>query len=138
MRFKNKVKNALILNEKLKTLGIMITKFIEINNDQYKRKLKKKERNRIIPNRNNKFYKQKVIYSVQIKLDITHQISKKQRWKKKQNEHQKNKKDKFKIICYECELAEHYKRDCRKKQLSKIQTKQLNAISRGLSHDIIH
>ena len=57
----------------------MITKFIEINNDQYEKKLKKKDENRIISNRNNKFYKQKVIYSVQIKFDITHHNSKKQK-----------------------------------------------------------
>ena len=79
MRFKNRVKDALILSEKSKLLIIMITKFIEIDNDQYERKLKKKDKNKIIPNRNNKFHKQKVIYSIQMKFDIIHQISKKQK-----------------------------------------------------------
>ena len=79
MRLKDRVKNALILNEKSKSLFIIITKFIEIDNDQYERKLKKKDENRIISNRNNKFHKQKIIYSVQMKFDIIHQISKKQK-----------------------------------------------------------
>ena len=70
MRFKNKAKNALMLNKRSKTLITIITKFIEINNDQYERKLKKKNENKIISNRNNKFYKQKIIYLVQIKFDI--------------------------------------------------------------------
>ena len=61
-----------MLNKKSKSLIIIITKFIEINNDQYEKELKKKDKNRIIPNRNNKFHKQKVIYSVQIKFDVTH------------------------------------------------------------------
>ena len=79
MRFKDRVKNALILSEKSKSLIMMITKFIEIDNDQYEKKLKKKSENRIISNRNNKFHKQKVIYSVQMKFDIIHQRLKKQR-----------------------------------------------------------
>ena len=57
MRLKNRIKNALMLSKKLKSLIIMITKFIEINNDQYEKKLKKKDENKIISNRNNKFHK---------------------------------------------------------------------------------
>ena len=139
IKLKDRVKNALILSEKSKSLIIMITKFIEIDNDQYEKKLKKKNENRIISNRNNKFHKQKIIYSVQMKLDTTHQRLKKQGWKKKRDEHQKNnKKDKFKIICYECELAEHYKRNCKKKQLTETQKKQFNVISRETTHDMLH
>ena len=79
MRFKDRVKNALILNKKSKSLTMMITKFIEINNDQYEKELKKKDENKIISNRNNKFHKQKIIYSIQMKFDIIHQRLKKQR-----------------------------------------------------------
>ena len=78
MKLKNRVKNALMLNKKSKSLIMMITKFIEIDNDQYERKLKKKDENRIVSNRNNKFHKQKTIYSVQMKFDTTHQRLKKQ------------------------------------------------------------
>ena len=70
MRLKDRVKNALILSKKSKSLIIMITRFIEIDNDQYERELKKKDGNKIISNRNNKFHKQKIIYSVQMKFDI--------------------------------------------------------------------
>ena len=47
IKFKNRVKNALILNEKLKSLIIIITKFIEINNDQYEKKLKIKNKTKL-------------------------------------------------------------------------------------------
>ena len=78
MKLKDRVKNALVLSKKSKLLIIMITKSIEINNDQYEKELKKKNENKIIPNRNNKFHKQKIIYSVQMKFDITYQNLKKQ------------------------------------------------------------
>ena len=74
-----------------------------------------------------------------MKFDIIYQRLKKQEWKKKRDEHQKNnKKDKFKVICYGCELARHYKKDCKKKQLAKTQKKQLNVISRETTHDMLH
>ena len=136
MGLRDRVKDALVLGGRPKTLTTMITRSIEIDNDQYERELEKKGGNRIIPNRNNKFHKQKATYPVQMELDATHQGSKKQDWKK--NKHQKNKKDKSKVICYECGLAGHYKRDCRKKQLAGTQTRQLNATSRDIAHDVLH
>ena len=78
MRLKDRIKDALILSEKSKSLTMMITKFIEIDNDQYEKELKKKDENRIVSNRNNKFHKQKAIYSVQMEFDTTHQRLKKQ------------------------------------------------------------
>ena len=139
MGLKDRVKDALVLSGRPRSLTMMITRSIEIDNDQYERELEKKGGNRMVPNRNNKFHKQKATYPVQMELDTTHQGLKKQGWRKKRDEHQKNnKKDKSKVICYGCGLAGHYKRDCKKKQLAGTQKKQLNATSRGTTHDMLH
>lgn len=133
MGLKDRVKDALVLGGRPKTLTTMISRSIEIDNDQYERELEKKGGNRIIPNRNNKFHKQKATYPVQMELDATHHGSKKRDWKK--NKHQR--KDKSKVICFGCGLAGHYKRDCKRKQLAGTQ-KQLNATSRNIAHDVLH
>ena len=132
IEFKKKVKNAIVLKERLTKLQNMIKKSIEIDNRQFERNLKKKNEY------HNSMYKKKhhnerKIYSIQIKLNA---ISKSHQRQTKRSRIDKKEKfeNKFQITCYECDKKEHYKRDYILDQLNTTQKqtvekfKQIHAI----------
>ena len=127
----------MMLTKRLKKLHALINKSIEIDNTQYERELEKKDERQIfLEKRKSKTE----YYSIEMKLNII--IREKQRNKSRREASETKKtfqvkklRDKIKMICYECDKLEHYKRDCRfkfKKKLEEEQfnmTQQLNAVN---------
>ena len=102
----------------------MITKSIEIDNDQYERNLERKDKKSYSQafEKNKKFNRQQLFYSKEMKLDAIH----------KSKKHRKPKRNKSKITCYGCENKDHYKNEC-KKQINGTRIekfKQLNVINK--------
>ena len=102
----------------------MIIKFIEINNDQYEKNFKRKNKESYSQTfeKNKKFNRQQLFYSREMKFDAIYKLKK----------YRKLKRNKSKITCYGCENKDHYKNKC-KKQINEIRIdklKQLNVINK--------
>ena len=102
----------------------MITRSIEIDNDQYERDLEKKDKKSYSQTfgKNKKFNRQQLSYPREMKFDAIH----------KSKKYRKSKRDKSKVTCYGCENKGHYRNEC-KKQINGIRTdkpKQLNVIDK--------
>ena len=89
----------------------MITKFIEINNDQYERDFEKKGKKSYSQafEKNKKFNRQQIFYSKKMKFDAT----------QKSKKYRKPKRNRFKVTCYDCGNKGYYKNEC-KKQINEI------------------
>ena len=115
----------MIQKSRSKIYEIMITKFIEINNDQYEKDFERKDKKSYSQTfeKNKKFNRQQIFYSREMELDATH----------KPKKYRKLKRDKSKVTCYSCGNKGHYKNEC-KKQINGIRIdklKQLNVIDKG-------
>ena len=102
----------------------MITRSIEINNDQYKKNFEKKSKESYSQTfeKSKKFNRQQIIYSREMEFDAT----------QKSKKYRKLKRNKSKVTCYGCGNKGHYKNEC-KKQINEIRIdklKQLNVINR--------
>ena len=97
------IKNKITYTNKFKNLHDMIIKTVVLNNHQYKRRLKKKNKFAVISVRRSKEKSQKLYYDSQfMKLNAMHRIL--------MNAH-----DKMIIqeqVCYICNKVEHYFREC--------------------------
>ena len=84
----------------------MITKFIEIDNDQYEKDFEKKSKKSYSQafEKSKKFNRQQISYSRKMEFDAT----------QKSKKYRKLKRNKFKVTCYGCENKGHYKNECKK------------------------
>ena len=122
---KDRVKDALIQRDRSQIYETMITRSIEINNDQYEKDFEKKGKGSYSQTfgKSKKFNRQQIFYSKKMKFDAT----------QKSKKYRKLKRDKSKITCYGCENKDHYKNEC-KKQINGTRIgkpKQLNVIGKG-------
>ena len=100
---KNMIKNEIACTNKFKSLHDMITKTVVLNNQQYKRRLKKKNKFAVTSVRRSKEKSQKLYYDSQfMKLNATCRIS--------MNAHDKTVVQEQ--VCYTCNKVEHYFREC--------------------------
>ena len=121
---KDRVKDALVQGGRSQTYETMITRSIEIDNDQYERDFEKKGKGSYSQTfeKSKKFNRQQIFYPKKMEFDAT----------QKSKKYRKFKRNKSKVTCYGCGNKGHYKNEC-KKQINGIRIekpKQLNVINR--------